>query len=377
MRKDRLVLILLLSVFALMGADCRLISEKEDREVRLPDRAPAANPLLRTYFSTITTPAGMSERDTSSDDEDDWIDVRIPEDKDLIKKDGPLSLAFDMGGGATVNDVRCRLRIAPPKSGQGANCEVQCRIRAPNGVRSGWKDVDFATDTLIDPQVEVVFLNEFDGFTSDGAWLIELQDSVDDNDGRCLFRNATLRINLGEPTAGGGANETATLALGSSAYTYIPEMVGSRDKGDWGDFGMQRPLRVPFVFANAPFRVRSFALRISVLINQGVGADEDLYAIIVAPSGGWLSFRLTADLALETLDLGGPKLVTYDIAADSAAPFGESFFFRGEPSNGVWTLALWDTKVDSNIAYLSKDAVAAGPAANPNSAATLTLAGVT
>ena len=71
MRKDRLVLILLLSVFALMGADCRLIAEKDDHPVRLPDRAPAANPLLRTYFSTLTTPAGMSDRDTSSDNEDD------------------------------------------------------------------------------------------------------------------------------------------------------------------------------------------------------------------------------------------------------------------------------------------------------------------
>ena len=377
MHKDRLVLMLLLAAFALMGADCRLVAGDEDDQTKLPNRAAPANSLLRTYFDTMTTPAGMSVKDTRPSNKDDHIDYRIPEDKDLIKKEGPCQLEFAMGGATTVTDVRCRLRIVPPVGVLGSQCEIQCRIRAPGGTRSGWKGVDFATDDLIDPQAEVVFLNEFDGLTTDGTWVIELIDALDDGDGRCVVRNSTLRINLGEPTAAGAANETATLDIGSTAYTYIPELVGVRDKGDWGEFGLtERPLRAQFVFTAAAFRVRSFVLRFSVFINTGVSADEDLYALLVAPSGGWFSFRVTSTDELAAIDFDGPRLVTYEIAAISAGTLGESFFLRGEPSNGTWTLVLWDTNRDSNIMYLSKDAVDPGPVPVTNSPASLALAGV-
>lgn len=370
MRKDRLVLLLLLTAFALLGADCRLISTDDDPKEKLPNRAAPASPLLRTYYDTLSTPSGMTANDKT------WI----PEDRDDLRKDGPLELKFDMGGGAVVTDVRLRLRVAGPLSGNGSSSEVQCRVRAPNGTRSGWKDVDFATEAAVDPQVEIVFLNEFDNLPTDGTWVVELQDSLDDGDGRCVFRNGTLRINLGEAAGlAGNQTETSTLGLGSPSYTYIPAMAGIRDLGDWGHFGFADPtgpLRASFVFTAAPFFVRSFVLRLSVVMNTGVTGEDDLYAILVAPSGGWLAFRLAAVNEVESDAVSGGRIVTYAFAADSANMFGESFVLRGEPSAGTWTLALWDVKGDGNIAWLSKDGVDVGPVPVPNSPATLQLQGV-
>lgn len=344
MRKDRLVLVLLLTSFALLGAECRSIGQKDDEDRNLPSRALAAGPLLRTYYDTATTPAGM-------------YDIKIPEDKDDLNENGPLSVKFDMAGLTVVDDVRCRLRIAPPESGKGSECEIQCRIIGPDGTNSGWKDVDFATDDLINPGVEMIFLNEFDGLTSGGVWTIQLRDAVDDNDGRCVFRNGTLRINLGEEgSPANPANETATLPVTSSSYTYIPEHRGVRDRGDWGHFGLNsRPLRADFAFTGTSFFVRSATLTISIFARDSIDITTDLYMLLVAPNGAWQFLRPEATSVSASFAYGSSKLYTLTFAFGGTAITGPSFAFRGQPSAGTWSLFLWDVEIDSNIMRLSRD----------------------
>ncbi|MBX3472819.1 MAG: hypothetical protein KF754_00345 [Planctomycetes bacterium] len=344
MRKDRLVLVLLLTMFALLGAECRSIGQKDAEERKLPKRALAAGPLLRTYYDTITTPAGM-------------YDIKIPEDKDDLAKNGPLTIEFEMAGLTVVTDVRCRMRIAPPESGNGADCELQCRIVAPDGTTSTWKDVDFASDELINPGVEMIFLNEFDGLTAAGLWKIQLKDAVDDKDGRCVFRNGTLRINFGlEGNPTNPANETATLALNSTSYTYLSEHRGVRDLGDWGYFGLDvRPLRADFSFTGTSFFVRSFSLTLSIFARDSIDLSADLYMLLVAPNGAWQFMRPDTNSTTASFQYGSQRLTTLVFNFGGSAITAPSFPFQGQPSAGTWSLFLWDVNVDSNIMRLSKD----------------------
>jgi len=365
MRKDRLVLVLLLTMFALLGAECRSLGIKDEDhfERKLPSRALSASPLLRTYYDTLTTPAGM-------------YDLKIPEDKDLISNDGPFSVGFQMGGSAVITDVRCRLRIAPPIGVEAANCEIQCRVIAPSGTASAWKAVDLSSDEILRTQAEVAFINEFDGLISDGDWRIELKDAVDDNDGRCAFRNATLRLNLGEAAPGGAANETQNLALTSASYSVIPELNGSRDKFDLGDFGASAPLSAQFTFATS-FFVRSWSLSINLLGNEASNALEDVAIVLVSPSGGWHLFNLE-DATVLTADIAATsqKITTADITFTTAAGVAEAFQMRGEPSAGTWTLLLFDKTKDGSLFSLHTAAGGGGTIVIPATPVSLTLTGV-
>lgn len=361
MRKDRLVLVLLLTMFALLGAECRSIGLKDDEDKRLPSRALAASPLLRTYYDTLTTPSDMD-------------DIKIPEDHDDLTENGPLEVKYDMGGSAVITDVRTRMRICGPVGKDITACDLQCRMISPNGTASGWKNVDFATEDNIDTQVEVYFRNEFDGLISDGTWRVELRDGVDDNDGRCVFRNGTLRLNFGEAAPGGAANETQLLALTADGYTSLPEIGGARDNADWGQYGANAWLRVSFVFTTS-FTVRGFVVSFSIHSFAGFEIDTHLWLGLIAPSGGWFMFQvLEADG--DQVELYDESLVTtWTVGLDTTTYPPESFHLRGEPSAGTWTLVLWDTGIDSNKAYLSHDGSVASTL-SPNMPASLQLTGV-
>ena len=250
-----------------------------------------------------------------------------------------------------------RLRIAPPPSGNGADCELQCRVIAPDGTTAPWRDLDLATDDIVRAGAEMIFLNEFDGVLSGGKWKVQLRDAADDNDGRCVFRNGTLRLNLGEDgTLSNNVNETASVPLTSTSFSYIREMAGVRDLGDWGHFGLtDRPLRTEFTFTGPSFFVRSFQLIFSLKLPLGVAPDEDIYMLLVAPNGAWQFLRPTSLLVTATFDYGTFRLNTYSFALNSSGITGPSFPFRGQTSSGTWTLYLWDVKYDNNIGYFSPD----------------------
>lgn len=364
MRKDRLVLVLLLTMFALLGAECRLIGVKDDdEEKRLPNRALAASPLLRTYYDTLSTPSGMT-------------DLKIPEDKDMLDEDGPLEVQFDMGGSAVITDVRARIRVAPPAGVSIEDCEIQARIVSPNGTAGPWKSIDMLNSQMDRTQAEVVFLNEFDGLISDGRWTLELRDAVDDNDGRCVFRNATLRLNLGEAAPGGAANETQTLPLTSTSYTSMPEVRGVRDEYDWGHFGMGAVLQAQFTFTTS-FTVRGFSLTLNILFDDGSQLDGDLVVGLIAPSGGWMLMAHDFTGASTGAAPFSEKwtLSTFTVAESTTTYLAESFPLRGEPSAGTWTVVVWDLSQDQNIMLLQKDA-AVGVAVVPDTPISLTLTGV-
>jgi len=362
MHKDRLVLVLLLAGFALMGAKCNAVGGGSDEEKNLPSRALAASPLLRTYYDTLSTPKGMT-------------DIKIPEDKDDLKKHGPLVVKFDMGGSAVITDVRCRLRIAGPLGTEASKTELICRIQAPGGTLSPWKVVDWNDSDVFDPQVEVAFLNEFDGLVSDGTWEIQLQDALDDGDGRCVFRNGTLRLNLGETTPGGAANDSDTISLTAAVFNTVPELFSQRDKADWGEFGMQAMLRIPFTMTNS-FFVRGYALTFSLLVYEGNDPLSDVYWMLIAPSGTWVMYSLDGLVAEEFEDTANRrKVLTFVVGQSTASGLPEAFPFRGEPSAGTWTLCLMDHVIDNNVCFLSKDA-AMTTVLVPDSPPTLALSGV-
>lgn len=343
--KDRFVFVLLLTMFALMGAECQAPWEKADEEKkRLPDRALASSPLLRAYYDMRSFPHKMT-------------DLKIPEGDDFDDKQ--LTIEFRMGGGETVTSVRTHLYVVPPKTSAMKDVDLHCRCIAPNGTASQWKLVDAATTSTIDPQAEVTFDFEFDGLLSDGTWKIQLRDPIADNDGRAVFRNASLHINRGEPAGLGGAtNETVTLNATEGRYGEVPEFKGSRAAFDLGDFGTKKMLRNDFVFTGASFTVTSFSIVISISAAEDTSIAESSVVMIVAPSGNWLAFQLPEDAA-EELTFGTMKLATFRVSAASF-PNGPLMNLHGEPSAGTWSMYIMDREVDNTKWLLSVDGVDTG-----------------
>lgn len=364
MRKNRLVLLLLLGSFALMGADCSMFGgdDDDDDEPPLPDRAIASSPLLRAYYNTRTFPKGMKE-------------LKIPEDKDLLDEEGPLTVEFGMGGTATITSVHTHLLLAPPKSGSFTGSELQCRCIAPNGTKSGWKPIDVDISGKIDMQAEVAFLYEFDGLISDGTWKIELKDALDDEDGRCLFRNGSLHINQGFGTPGGAANETQTLTAAQGLYGQLPERSGTRMPADFAAFGINTMLRNDFTFTTS-FYVTQATLRVSFYYYAPAEVESDVLFVLVSPSGNWLAGGLPDDSATyeEIAVSADLSLRTYTLVLGSL-PAGPMLNLNGEPSAGTWSLYLADTKLDGNSISVTTDGAA--PLFDTNQTLQLTLDGNT
>ena len=346
MRKDSLILLLMLSVFALVGADCQSpFDNKDDKKRPLPDRAFASSPLLRAYYDSRTFPEEMRE-------------LKIPEGTSF--DDDELTIEFDMGGTVAVTEVRTHLLLMPPKGKLFDDVELICRVVAPDGTASSWKPVQAQVADTLDFQAEVAFLYEFDGINSDGNWKVQLKDYADDGDGRCLFRNASLHINAGE-TAGlvGGSSGNDTISGVAGLYGAIPEASGERQAFDPGWFGINRMLRNDFTIANS-FFVRSCQLTISFYIPKDVEAGKDILFMLVAPSGNWLAgaFPETTvtpgPTVLDTLlsDELTLRTITYPFGGSTA---GFLFNLNGEPSAGTWSLYLVDVNKDGNAASVTTD----------------------
>lgn len=363
MHKDRLILLLLLAGF-FFAAAC----DHDDDEERRPDRAGAANPLLRHYFNTMTIPKNMTP-------------IKIPEGDKFDDKE--LTLRFDMGGNEVVNEVRIRLfLITPPKLTAEATPDVEARVISPDGTRSAWQWVDFISpgggddDLALNPNAEVIYENAFTGVNSTGEWRIQLRDPIKDEDGRCVLRNATLRINGGLPAGSASGSTTATLALANGPYSLrLPERIAPRYVGDIGHFGVSGLMRLPFTVASN-FAVRGIELQFTVRAAAGTDPNTEIWFCIVSPSGGW--FLPAVDLVpLETLDESSGVInqtwLTYNISMSSTNPeIGGSFAFLGEPAQGVWNVLLWERAKDGNAIWLSPDEVQGG-ALSQNVAATLSL----
>lgn len=363
MHKDRLILLLFLAGF-LFAAAC----DHDDDEERRPDRAGAANPLLRHYFNTMTIPKHMTP-------------IKIPEGDKF--DDNELTLGFDMGGSEIVDEVSIRLfLITPPNLHAEATPDVEARVIAPNGTRSAWQWVDFigpggSEDTLaLNPNAEVIYGNDFNGVNSSGRWDIELRDPVKDEDGRCVLRNATLRINGGLPAGSTAGSTTATLALADGPYGLrLPERAAPRYIGDIGHFGVNGLMRLPFTVA-ASFAVRGVEIQFTVRASEGTDPNTEVWFCIVSPSGGW--FLPAVDLVpLETMDetsgVINQSWLTYNLSMSFNNPeIGGSFAFLGEPSAGTWNLLLWERNRDGNAIWLSPDEVQGGVLAQ-SVAATLSL----
>lgn len=350
MRKDRLILLLLLCTFALMGAECSTFDDDDDEEERFPNRAQASNELLRHYYDSNTFPKNMTAE-------------KIPEGDDF--DDDELVLEIAMGGSEIVDDVRVTLFLAPPPSVNLENLpDVQCRVRAPDGTRSSWQFVDFiypgaglaGEGYVVDTQFEVRFANAFDGVTSGGFWEIELRDPVEDDDGRCLFRNATLRLNGGLPSTATSGNETATLDLEVGPYDApIPELSGGRMAGDLAHVGTEAPLRAQFTFTGG-FNVRSHAVSLTFRAIAGADPNLDLVVAVVSPSGAWEIGGLPEPTSSST---SGDETFTwtlFDFGDGQANPdTGNSYVFLGEPAAGTWTLLIWDNRKDRLSMYLAPE----------------------
>lgn len=361
MQKDRLILLLLLSVFMLVGAECQAPWEDDDEEKDpLPDRALASSPLLRAYYDMRTMPKKMR-------------DLKIPEGDDF--DDEHLSIEFQMGGGATVDDVRTHLYLMPPKGVSLDDVELICRCIHPDGTASAWKPVDAATASTFDPQMEVSFQFEFDGKLSDGTWKIQLKDYLEDKDGRCLLRNASLHINRGEAAGLGGTpseSQTLTLADPAARYGPLPEESGVREPFDVGHFGVNRMLLNEFTFSSS-FFVRSIQLTFGLFVQDGNASDVDNIIMIVSPSGNWLAFSLPDPL--DTVDLDPNSLEYYELNIGSL-PNSYLMNLNGEPSAGTWSVYMVDQKKDSNIAILTTDQANGGLITANGAEMTLTLSGV-
>lgn len=346
--KDRFVVILLLTMFALMGAECQAPWEDDDdEEKRLPDRALASSPLLRAYYDMRDFPRKMT-------------DLKIPEGDDF--EDDHLTVSFGMGGGETVTSVRTHLYLIPPKGTAMTDVELRCRCVAPNGTTSSWKVVDAADSATLNPQAEVTFDFEFDGLISDGTWKIQLKDPIEDDDGRAVFRNASLHINAGLAAGVGGANtETVTLDADEGRYSEVPELKGSRAPFDLGDFGVAKMLRNDFVFTGGSFFVTSIDLVISTNADDDIGVAGDSAVMVVSPSGNWMAFALPED-ASEDLTLGSLKLQTFRFSLGTIGN-GPLMNLNGEPSAGTWSLYIMDLKVDNRKWFVSTEGVNGGLAA--------------
>ncbi|MCB9895515.1 MAG: hypothetical protein H6839_13790 [Planctomycetes bacterium] len=366
MRKDTLILLLVLTVFALMGADCRAPWEDDDVKDRpLPDRAFASSPLLRAYYDTRTIPEEMR-------------DLKIPEGTDF--DDDELTIQFQMGGSATVDEVRTHLYIMPPLGKEMNEVELICRCVAPDGTASAWKGVNLMlTAEAENLQAEVGFLFEFDGMISDGNWRIQLKDYLDDKDGRCVMRNASLHINRGEAAGLGGApNENQTVSAAAGNYGLVPEATGKRFKMDIGWFGEKRMLRNDFTFTTS-FFVQTAVLELSVYEPTDASGSTESWYVLVAPSGNWHIGLLTNDDIIETVsDIStGLDLLTFQFTIAST-PTGPLSNLNGEPSSGTWTVYMVDTLKDNLYSTLTTDrADSAGGAPVPNTGVlSLALSGV-
>jgi hypothetical protein len=359
MHKDRVILLLLVAMFGLASA-CDLPWESDDEEIRLPDRAAAATGLLRHYYDTRTFPRKMTP-------------IKIPEGNSFDERQ--LTVEMPMGGNVVVDQVRVRLYIIPPPGYDGSQVvDLMTRVIAPDGTTSSWKMVDFLLDIsagdadyFVDSAAEVIFLNDFKDtgspVMSDGLWRIQLRDPIDDGDGRCVFRNATLRINdalvPGIPNSG---NQTSTLALNEGPYEErLPFHRGIRSFGDIGTFGFNAPLRMDFEFTDT-FQVHGYALTFTLRVRPDLDPEDEVYIAMITPSGGWVIGMLPDPVETDTL--GGEfadRYFTYVIAESAVSPYIDSSFrFLGEPSAGTWHILLWTVRKDNLGYYLSKDQVVAG-----------------
>jgi hypothetical protein len=340
MRKDSLILLLMLAVFALVGADCQAPWDNDDEEKDpLPERALASSSLVRAYYETRTIPKGMRE-------------LKIPEGNDF--EDDELTVEFDMAGAETVTEVRTHLYLAPPVKSSFADCDLVVRCISPEGTTSSWKEIDIEISDTVDPQAEVAFLFEFDGELSDGTWKIQIRDNLEDDDGRCVFRNGSLHINRGEDsTPGGAANETVFLDAANGNYGALPERHGGRVPFDVGDFGASKMLRNDFTFTSS-FFVQSIIITMSFYVNDDADFANRTSFVIVAPSGNWISFVI-GDEPLDSIELDTvTKLNTYTFGL-SSPPTGTLMSLNGEPSAGNWTLYLVDTQEDGNVTVVTTD----------------------
>lgn len=361
MHKDRLILLLLLTGFLLLGAECQSpFDNKDDDKDPLPDRAFASSGLLRAYYDMRTMPRKMRE-------------LKIPEGDDF--EDDELTIEFEMGGAATVDEVRTHLYLMPPKGVSLDDVELICRCIHPDSTASAWKPVDAGTSSTFDPQMEVSFQFEFDGKISDGKWKIQIKDYLEDDDGRCLFRNASLHINRGEAAGlGGSPNESQTLTETDPAARYgpLPEETGVREPFDVGHFGTSRMLLNEFTFTTS-FFVQTIQLTFGLFVQDANDSKVDDIIMLVSPSGNWLAFSLPDPI--DEVDFDPDALKYYDFTLGSAA----NIFLmnlNGEPSAGTWSVYFVDTKKDSNIAILTTDQANGGAVTANGAEITLTLTGV-
>lgn len=321
-----LLLIVVLTSFALLGAQC---DQNDVADDPLPKRAGAASPFMRTYYQVQTVPRHMRA-------------VKIPEGTDFDKDE--LELTFQMGGNELVTDVDVGISVGGDNAPPGY--DLQCRMISPIGTTSSWKPVDLSYT-----KTHVPFDYEFDNENSSGKWKLQLRDPVKDNDGRLRFRNATLRINDGESSTIRGlannATETVTLTSTQQRLDVLREENGGAFKTDFHWFGVKRMLRNDFTFTTS-FSVRSFQIDFSIVGNKDANIEEDVLLLIMAPSGGYAYGALNAWGALPSaIDLGSQNLYTISFN------FPSDIDLRGEPSLGTWTMALIDLKQDSKTFELT------------------------
>lgn len=346
MFKDRLILAVLLCAFVALAA-CDAFDD-DDEKTHFPDRAPSANNLLRHYYDSNTWPKNFTA-------------IKIPEGDDF--DDNELTIEMPMGGTDPVNDVRVRLYVVPPHTQTDNGVELECRVKAPGGTTSGWQRVDFqdlGEDGLgaVNAQAEVRFANEFEfttsGETSGGLWRIQLRDPVEDNDGRALFRNATLRLNGGFTT---GGSELQNADLGTNPYDKpLPVRKGKNYDADIAWIGVDRVMRVRFDFTSS-FEVQGFNLEFTIRHNGSASPADDLRMCLISPSGGWFLPNKIPDpeaTFVSTTPGDDTTWVRYILTRSRAtAGIGDSFIFLGEPAGGTWTLLLWEKEDDGNAIWLS------------------------
>lgn len=339
-RKDRVALLLLLTAFMLLGSKCNENPFKDDDEKkRLPDRALAASSLLRTYYDTRTFPKKMTN-------------IKIPEGDNF--DDDELTVEFDMGGTDPVEVVTANMFIVGPAGGI-ADVELEMRCIGPDGSKSSWLPFVVVFDDKLSAQAEMSFQFEFDHLAnSDGRWRIQLRDPVEDDDGRCLFRNGTLRINNGEPAGvGGNVNETQTPA--NPRYGTLAELKSYTSYvSDIGAVGVNDALRNDFTFTST-FYVRNVSFYLAFYRTNNAAPEEQLSILIVSPAGGWYLGALNFDT-----DVSGSSSTYIYNSATFALNYDEPGAFRplrGEISSGTWSIYLWDNKKDNEIFILTEDVV--------------------
>lgn len=327
MRTPRyLLLAVLLTSFALLGAEC---GNNEPDEDPLPKRAGAATPFLRTYYQAQTFPKNMRA-------------IKIPEGPEF--EDDELTVKFGMGGNELVTDIDVGLTVTGDRDPTAY--DLYARLISPQGTVSAYKPVDIATGALIYKKVHIPFAYEFDNENSSGTWKLQLRDPIQDDDGRLRFRNATLRINDGESSTIRGladnANESVTLTAAEARYDVLREVDGGLFPFDFGKFGTNAMLMNTFTFTQS-FSVRSAGIQFAIKSRDSSVPAENLMVMIMSPSGNY-SYGAAGSSSLE-IEVGSVTYSTYTLQLPDD--------LNGEPSLGTWTLALVDTKLDSNTMELS------------------------